>query len=146
MLWVVTSSSSSSSSLNPSWKSMRASGVGESKGKMNVLRSNAGTPHAELQPQIFYREEQSWISVCFPFLKHQIKKKLFPYGFILKQEKKEQFVRKNKTTPASRDLNLPRGWRLNFDINWNVSLVILTFIPVPMFLSWKKVDCFTTEM
>jgi hypothetical protein len=37
----------------------RESEVGERKGKMNVLRSNAGTPHTVLRPQIFYREEQS---------------------------------------------------------------------------------------
>jgi len=37
----------------------RKSEVGERKGKMNVLRSNAGTPHTVLRPQIFYREEQS---------------------------------------------------------------------------------------
>lgn len=37
----------------------RKNEVGERKGKMNVLRSNAGTPHTVLRPQIFYREEQS---------------------------------------------------------------------------------------
>jgi len=51
------------SSLERVWEGERESEVGERKGKMNVLRSNAGTPHTVLRPQIFYREEQSWISV-----------------------------------------------------------------------------------
>jgi hypothetical protein len=114
---------------------MRESEVGERKGKMNVLRSNAGTPHTELGPQIFCREEQSWISVCFPFLKHQIKKKLFPYGFILNQKKKQQLRRKT-TTPTSKGLNLETQYIL---ISSELSVNLFNFILLIMYLLLKHV-------